>query len=222
MTLLIKICGLSTPETVEAALDAGADMIGFVFHPKSPRFVTPDQAARLAAPARGQAGIVGLIVNQTPAAAADIAAVLKPDWLQLHGSETPDTIRATASATGCRILKAFGVANSADLAAVTATPGAADLTLIDAKPPADAAYPGGHGQAFDWTLLRTLDPGLKFMLSGGLTPDTVAGAIATLRGYGIGLSGIDVSSGVESAPGVKDISRIRAFVAAARKAEHQS
>ena len=218
MTLRVKICGLSTEDTLDAALDAGADLVGFVFHPRSPRYVTPARAAQLAMRARGKAEIVALIVDFTPDAARALAETLKPDWLQLHGRESQGDIAAMRAATGLRILKAAGVSDRADLAALTPLAGAADLVLVDAKPPKDAAYPGGHGRPFDWTILSGLDPALPFMLSGGLDAGNVGAAIRTVRGYGLALAGVDVSSGVESAPGVKDIARISAFVAAARAA----
>lgn len=208
-----KICGLSTPETLEAALAAGADMVGLVFHPKSPRFVTRETAKALAAIARGRAEIVALIVDLTPEQAAELVAELNPDWLQLHGRETPEQVAAIKAATGRRVLKALGVSTSADLAAMPGYATVADRILLDAKPPKDAAYPGGHGKPFDWSILAELDPGLPFMLSGGLDPANVADAIRITRP-----AGVDVSSGVETAPGVKDIGRIRDFIAAARRA----
>lgn len=209
----IKICGLSTPETLEAALAAGADMIGLVFHPRSPRFVTVERAARLAAQARGKAGIVALIVDFDPARAAELVQLVRPDWLQLHGAETPDAVMALKAATGLPAMKALGIADAADLGRVAAYAGSADAILLDARPPKDASYPGGHGRPFDWTLLAGLDPAFRFMLSGGLDPGNVAEAIAIARP-----GSVDVSSGVESAPGVKDPGRIADFVAAARRA----
>jgi phosphoribosylanthranilate isomerase len=209
----IKICGLSTPETLEAALAAGADMIGLVFHPRSPRFVMPDQASRLAGQARGKAEIVALTVDLEPARAIELAQLVRPDWLQLHGSETPEAVRAIKAATGLPALKALGIAGAADLDRIAAYADSADMILLDAKPPKDAAYPGGHGRPFDWTLLAGLDPAFRFMLSGGLDPANVAEAIRIARP-----SGVDVSSGVESAPGVKDVDRIAEFVRAARMA----
>jgi phosphoribosylanthranilate isomerase len=210
---LVKICGLSTPETLEAALAAGADMIGLNFHPKSPRFVTREQARALAAIARGRAEIVALIVDFDVAAANELVADIGPDWLQLHGRETPEQVAEIRAATGMRIVKAIGVADSADLAAIPPHAAVADCILLDAKPPKGAAYPGGHGKPFDWTVLAELDPGLPFMLSGGLDPENVADAIRIARPLGV-----DVSSGVETAPGVKNIGRIRDFIAAARRA----
>ncbi|MGO4171266.1 phosphoribosylanthranilate isomerase [Bosea sp. TAF32] len=210
---LVKICGLSTPETMRAALDAGADMIGLNFHPKSPRFVTPERAAELADMARGKAEIVALVVDWDLQRAAELARFLKPDWLQLHGSEPPELVSAIAATSGRPVMKALGIAEIGDLAAIAAYRDVAGRILLDAKPPKDAAYPGGHGRPFDWTLLADLDPGFPFMLSGGLDPANVADAIRIARP-----AAVDVSSGVESAPGVKDPQRIAEFIAAARKA----
>jgi phosphoribosylanthranilate isomerase len=209
----IKICGLSTPETLRAALDAGVEMIGLVFHPKSPRFVVPQEAAALAAMARGRAEIVALIVDRDLGEVAELVETVRPDWLQLHGRETPEAVSAIKTATGLRAIKALGVADRHDLAAFGAYEGIADRILLDAKPPKDAAYPGGHGRAFDWSILAALDRASPFMLSGGLDPANVAQAIAMARPWGV-----DVSSGVERAPGVKDIDRITDFVVAARAA----
>ena len=209
----IKICGLSTPETLEAALAAGAEMIGLNFHPKSPRYVTPERAAELAAQARGRTEVVALVVDYTPEQAAELARIVRPDWMQLHGKETPEQVAAIKAATGLPVMKALGVASAADLDQVARYHGIADRILLDAKPPKDAAYPGGHGRPFDWTLLSNLDPAFRFMLSGGLDPANVAEAIRITRP-----AGVDVSSGVESAPGVKDVGKIAEFVRAARSA----
>jgi len=156
---------------------------------------------------------VALIVDRDVAQARELVEALKPDWLQLHGRETPAQVTAIRAATGLPVMKALGVAAAADLAAIPAYAAVADRILLDAKPPKEAAYPGGHGRPFDWNLLAGLDPAFGFMLSGGLDPANVGEAIATARP-----AGVDVSSGVESAPGVKDIGRIEEFVAAARKA----
>lgn len=212
----IKICGLSTPETLEVALAAGADMIGLNFHPKSPRYVTPQRAAELAALARGRTEVVALVVDYAPEQAAELARIVRPDWMQLHGKETPEQVAAIRAATGLPVMKALGVATAADLEQVAHYHGVADRILLDAKPPKDAAYPGGHGRPFDWTLLSSLDPAFRFMLSGGLDPANVAEAIRIARP-----AGVDVSSGVESAPGVKDVEKIAEFVRAARSAAAQ-
>jgi phosphoribosylanthranilate isomerase len=212
----VKICGLSTPETLRSALDAGADMVGLVFHPRSPRFVTTEKARDLAVLARGRAQIVALTVDMGLDEALSLSAALKPDWLQLHGRETPAHMAAIRAATGTRVMKAIGVSDASDLAMIAAYRDAADLILLDAKPPKDAAYPGGHGRPFDWAILAGLDPSLPFLLSGGLHPGNVADAIRAAKGHGLALRGVDVSSGVESAPGVKDAQKIREFIAAAR------
>jgi len=209
----IKICGLSTPPTLRAALTVGVEMIGLVFHPRSPRFVSEVQALELAAMARGRAEIVALIVDHEPDEARHLVEWLRPDWLQLHGRETPERVGAIKDATGLRVMKALGIATQHDLAAIAPYQEVADRILLDAKAPKDAAYPGGHGRPFDWSILAALDPALRFMLSGGLDPANVAQAITVTRP-----SGVDVSSGVESAPGVKDIDRITDFVVAARAA----
>lgn len=217
MTLEIKICGLKTDEAVEAALSAGADLIGFVFFPKSPRNVSLDEAVRLAGPARGRAKIVALVVDADEEALAAIASRLAPDLLQLHGHESPERVAAIRAATGIAVMKALPIADRADLERVPAHAAVADRILFDAKPPkTPEALPGGNGLSFDWRLVADLDPGRPVMLSGGLTPETVAEAIATT-----GLSAIDVSSGVESAPGVKDPARIRAFIENARAADRR-
>ena len=213
MTPLVKICGLSTPDTLDAALASGADMVGFVFFPKSPRHVGLDAARALGARARGRARIVALTVDADDALLADICAALTPDILQMHGSESPERAAEVGARFGRLTMTAIGVAAPGDLAAAAAYDGPADLLLIDAKPPKGAVLPGGNGLPFDWRLARDFAPSRPWLLSGGLTPDTVAGAIRAT-----GAHGVDVSSGVERAPGVKDCLKIAAFVAAARAA----
>ncbi|SHO66140.1 phosphoribosylanthranilate isomerase [Pseudoxanthobacter soli DSM 19599] len=213
MSLVVKICGLKTPETVEAAIDAGADMIGFVFFPKSPRHLGFQEAAELARLARGRAEIVALVVDAGDGMFAAISDEVRPDWFQLHGHETPERVAAVGDLFGRRVMKAIGVRTAEDLEALGHFP-AADRLLLDAKAPHGASRPGGNGRAFDWNLLAHLDHAPPFMLSGGLGPENVREAIAKVRPFGI-----DVSSGVETAPGVKDPERIAAFVAAARAAE---
>ena len=217
VSLEIKICGLSTPETVEAAIAAGADMLGFVFFPKSPRNVPVERAAALAALARGRAKLVALVVDASDALLGEIAREIRPDWLQLHGHETPERVAAIRRDFGVPVMKAIGIAEAADLAGLPALAAVADRLLLDAKPPKGAELPGGNGLPFDWRLVASLDPGRPFMLSGGLTPDNVGTAVR-LVGGARGFVGLDVSSGVESAPGVKDAGTIRAFVEAARTA----
>ncbi|MBN8533236.1 MAG: phosphoribosylanthranilate isomerase [Rhizobiales bacterium] len=219
MSLLIKICGLSTEESVDAAVDAGADMLGLNFHPRSPRYVTPERAAMLALLAHGRTQIVALLVDPDDATLSHLLSTLSPDLWQFHGQESFERVRDARAVFGLPAMKAIGVSTISDLAAVPAYSAVSDHILLDAKPPKDAAYPGGHGRVFDWTILSALPPGLPFMLSGGLTPENVGEAIRTIRGMGLNLIGVDVSSGVESAPGVKDLGKIRAFIAAAREAD---
>jgi phosphoribosylanthranilate isomerase len=213
MTPVVKICGLSTPATLDAALEAGADMVGFVFFPKSPRHLDWGKASALGLQARGRAKIVALSVDADDETLKRIVDALSPDLMQLHGSETPARVKRIGELCACPTVKAIGVAARADLAAVEAYESVADYLLIDAKPPKDAALPGGNGRPFDWSLTRDFHAARPWLLSGGLDPETVAAAI-TLSGT----RGVDVSSGVESAPGVKDPAKIRAFVAAARRA----
>jgi phosphoribosylanthranilate isomerase len=213
MTPVVKICGLSTPATLDAVLDAGADMVGFVFFPKSPRHIDWETARAFGRQARGQAKIVALSVDADDDTLKRIVDALSPDLMQLHGSETPVRVKEIRELCARPTMKAIGVAARTDLAAAEAYRSVADTLLIDAKPPKGAALPGGNGRPFDWSLTREFRPSVPWLLSGGLDPDTVERAIALSRARGV-----DVSSGVESAPGVKDPAKIRAFVAAARRA----
>jgi phosphoribosylanthranilate isomerase len=213
MTPTVKICGLSTAATLDAALDAGADMVGFVFFPKSPRHIDWATARTLGRQPRGRAKVVALSVDADDETLERIVGALSPDLMQLHGSETPARVKEIGERYNCSTMKAIGVAMRADLAQAEAYDGVTDLMLIDAKPPKDAAHPGGNGQPFDWSFTRDFHAPVPWLLSGGLNPDTVEAAIALS-----GAQGVDVSSGVESAPGVKDPAKIRAFVAAARRA----
>ncbi|MDF2617834.1 MAG: Phosphoribosylanthranilate isomerase [Xanthobacteraceae bacterium] len=222
MSLEIKICGLSTPETLDAALGAGADMVGMVFFPPSPRHVDLATASALAARARGRAdkgvgqkvGIVALTVDADDAALADIIAAVRPDMLQLHGKESPERVEAIRTRFELPVMKAVGIASAADLARLAAYEGVADRLLLDAKPPKDALLPGGNGVPFDWDLLADLDLSIPYLLSGGLGPENVGDAIRRVRPFGV-----DVSSGVERVAGVKDPARILAFIREARAAE---
>ncbi len=213
MSSIIKICGLSSAPTRRAALDAGADMVGFVFFERSPRFVGLDHARELAAQARGRAKIVALSVDASDRTLAAIIAKLAPDLLQLHGAESPARVAEISHEFGLPIMKALGVAGAQDFDKAREHQEAADWLLIDAKPPRDATRPGGNGAPFDWRLARAFAPSKPWLLSGGLDPANVGEAIALS-----GARGVDVSSGVESAPGVKDIGKVTAFVAAARAA----
>jgi phosphoribosylanthranilate isomerase len=213
MTPIVKICGLSTGLTLDAALDAGADMVGFVFFSKSPRHIDWATARALGRQAQRRAKIVALSVDPDDDTLKRIVDALAPDLLQLHGSETPARVKEISELFGRPTMKAIGVATRADLAAAEAYEGVADILLIDAKPPKDAVLPGGNGRPFDWSLTRDFPAPVPWLLSGGLEPDNVAAAVALS-----GARGVDVSSGVERAPGVKDPAKIRAFVAAARRA----
>lgn len=211
--LIVKICGLSTEETLDAALDAGADLVGLVFFPKSPRFLSLERAAALAARARGRAGVVALSVDMDEATMAAMVERVQPDWLQLHGREPPERVAALKRQFGVKTMKAIHVGEPADLANAALYAAVADRILLDAKPPAGALLPGGNGAVFDWTMLRGFDPGLTWLLSGGLDAGNVGEALRISAA-----PGVDVSSGVETAPGKKSADLIRAFIAAARRA----
>jgi phosphoribosylanthranilate isomerase len=208
----VKICGLSAQATLEAAIAAGADMAGFVFFEKSPRHISLETARTLGRAAQGRIRKVALSVDASDADLDAMVGALRPDLLQLHGKETPERVGAVKARFGLPVIKAVGVETAADVARATAYRGAADILLFDAKPAAGAAVPGGAGVAFDWELLRSYSGG-DWMLSGGLDPANVAEALRRT-----GAPAVDVSSGVESARGVKDAGKIAAFVAAARTA----
>ena len=214
MTPLVKICGLSTPEALDAALDAGADMIGLVRFPKSPRHVGLEEGRALSTRAKGKALRVALVVDADDADLEAVVAALDPDLIQLHGAETPERVAAIRAQFGRPVMKAVGIAETADLDAIERYRAVADRVLLDAKPPQRAeALPGGNGLAFDWRLVAGLDPDKPFMLSGGLSPETVAAAIELT-----GMRAVDVSSGVETRPGQTSPDKIAAFVKAARAA----
>jgi phosphoribosylanthranilate isomerase len=214
MDKLVKICGLSTPETLDAALSAGADWVGFVRFPKSPRHVSLETGRDLSAQAKGRALRVVLLVDADDASIQEAVEAINPDLLQLHGHESPQRVEAIRSRFGRPVMKAVGIAEAADLFDLAAYAGVADHLLLDAKPPRTPdALPGGNGLPFDWRLLVGLDPRLSFMLSGGLNPVNVADAIKLS-----GSRAVDVSSGVETKPGLKDPAKIEAFVKAARAA----
>lgn len=216
MPTLIKICGLSTPTTMITALDAGADMVGLVFFAKSPRHVSFEVAAELAQIANGRAQIVALTVDADDALLGAIAEKVGPDWLQLHGMETPERVREIKDRFKLPVMKAFGIRERADLAAVPAYAGIADRILFDSKPPRNAAVPGGSGKRFDWHLLESLDVDAPFMLSGGLDAGNVAEALKIT-----GAHAVDVSSGVESTRGVKDPALIRTFIETVRTIDQE-
>src|ERR1700685_2869633 len=211
MSLMVKICGLSTRETLDVALQAGADMVGFVFFPASPRHIGLDTARDLGRQARGRALRVAWTVDADEATLANIVEALQPDILQLHGKETVARLRDIKQTFGLRVMKAMAVETRADLAALPGYAAVADRSLFDARAPKEATRPGGLGAVFDWHLLENLDLKRPFMVSGGLDAGNVAEAVRVSRA-----GGVDVSSGVERAPGVKDPEMIRAFIRAAR------
>ena len=217
MSLIVKICGLSTPETLDVALQAGADMVGFVFFPASPRHISLETARELGRQAKGRALKVALTVDADDATLANIVETLRPDMLQLHGGESVARLRDIKQSFGLPVMKAIPVASSADLAGLPGYAAVADRILFDARAPKGATRPGGLGAVFDWHLLENLDLKLPFMVSGGLNAGNVADAVRITRA-----GGVDVSSSVERAPGVKDPELIQAFIRAARATEELS
>ncbi len=210
----VKICGLSTPESVAAAVGAGASYLGFVFFPKSPRNVTLEQARGLALDVPVGVMKVALVVNAEDAALEALLEAVPVDMLQLHGNETPERVAEIKARFGLPVMKAVGVAGADDLPALDTYAAVADQLLLDAKAPKGYDLPGGNGLSFDWRLIAGREIAAPWVLAGGLTPDNVAEAIRLT-----GARQVDVSSGVESAPGVKDLDRIAAFVRAAKGAE---
>lgn len=214
MALLVKICGLKTAESLDAALSAGADMVGFVFFAPSPRNIGTVMARALGERVNGRAKKVALSVDATDAELQRAIEALKPDMLQLHGKETPERVVAVRTRFRVPVMKALPIETRADLSPVRLYAGVADWLLFDGRAPREATRPGGLGKVFDWHLLEKLNPGVPFMLSGGLDAANVAEALAITRA-----PAVDVSSGVERAPGEKDPAKIAAFVRAAREAE---
>lgn len=202
----IKICGLKTPEAVDRAVARGASHIGFIFFPKSPRNIEPDLAGDLADRVRGRAKIVAVTVNADDEELDDIVSMVRPDILQLHGNESPERVLHVKALYGLPVMKALSVKEAADLDRIDPYIGVADRFLFDAKAPAGSELPGGNGISFDWSLMASLDEGVDYMLSGGLDKDNAVLALKSTRA-----SGIDLSSGVESAPGIKDLGMIDAF-----------
>ncbi|TCD16033.1 phosphoribosylanthranilate isomerase [Oricola cellulosilytica] len=218
MTLDIKICGLKTEEALDAALSGGATHVGFIFFEKSPRNVDADTAAALAAKARQKLAVpVVVTVDADDAALAEIIATVQPGMLQLHGDEPPERVADVRAKFGLPVMKALAIRDAADLEKIVPYRGIADRFLFDAKAPAGSELPGGNGISFDWRLLDAVDRDVDYMLSGGLDPENVAEAVVIS-----GARALDVSSGVESAPGVKDKGRITAFLRAARAADPQN
>ena len=211
MSVVIKICGLKTPDALDVSLEAGADMVGFVFFSPSPRHLDFETARILSRQVRGRARKVALSVDAPDEWLASSIEALEPDMLQLHGKETPERVATVRSRFGIPVVKAVAIEDRADLAAIVAYAGVADCVLFDARAPREATRPGGLGKSFDWRLLENLNIGVPFMLSGGLNPDNVEEAIRITCA-----PSIDVSSGVERAPGEKDPDKIRAFIRAAR------
>jgi phosphoribosylanthranilate isomerase len=213
VSFLIKICGLSTPEGLDVALESGADLVGFVFFPASPRHLGFDRARDLAGRVKGRAGKVALSVDAEDTFLDAVVDALKPDLLQLHGREPPARVGELRRRHGLPVMKAIPVETRGDLAIVADYAEIADRLIFDARAPRAAMRPGGLGRPFDWRLLENLDPGVAFMLSGGLDAENVSLALGITRA-----SGVDVSSGVERTPGEKDPDKIRAFIRAARSA----
>jgi len=213
MSVIVKICGLSTPEALDVALEAGADMVGFVFFAPSPRHVTFERAHALASRVLERAQKVALTVDADDALLDAVVEALQPDMLQLHGTESPARVETVRHMFGLPVMKALPIAAKNDLDGIARYAGIADRLLFDARAPREATRPGGLGRPFDWHLLENLDPSVPFMLSGGLDAANVGEALRITRA-----PGVDVSSGVERAPGEKDPDKIRAFVRAARVA----
>ena len=213
MTIQVKICGISSADAADAAVGAGADFAGLVFHPRSPRRVAVEQAAHLSARLRGKVRIVALFSDPNDDELAAAIAAAQPDFLQLHGQEAPARAAEIRSRFGRPVIKAVPVADADDLACVPQWERVVDMLLFDAKPPRGATREGGHGAAFDWQLLRSRTFKRPWLLAGGLNTENVARAIRVAEA-----KAVDVSSGVETAPGVKDAELIKRFVASARAA----
>lgn len=213
MALDIKICGLKTDEALAAALAGVASHVGFIFFAKSPRYVDPAEAGRLRQAARGKAKAVAVTVDASDAFLDEIVAKMSPDMLQLHGSETPERVVEVKARYGLPVMKALSVSEAADIERIKPFIGIADRFLFDAKPPKGSELPGGNGIAFDWRILAGLDAGVDYMLSGGLNAANIGDALQLANP-----PGIDISSGVESAPGVKEPALIEQFFRAVRAA----
>ncbi|BAV49481.1 N-(5'-phosphoribosyl)anthranilate isomerase [Mesorhizobium loti] len=213
MALDIKICGLKTDQAMAAALAGGASHVGFIFFVKSRRYVEPVEAGSLREAARGKALAVAVTVDASDAFLGEIVETMQPDMLQLHGSETPERVAELKARYGLPVMKALPLSEAADLDRIKPFIGVADRFLFDAKPPKGSVLPGGNGVAFDWRILAGLDDGVDYMLSGGLNAANIGDALRLANP-----PGIDISSGVESAPGVKDPALIEQFFRAVRAA----
>ena len=211
MSTQVKICGLKTEAALEAALAHGADYVGVVFFPPSPRSIDPEKAKPLAMKARGRAKVVALLVDPEDALIEAVVRLVEPDMLQLHGEETAERAVAIRRRWDLPVIKAIKVATAADARVALNYRAMVDYILFDARPPEGATRPGGHGTAFDWSLLDGVKEHVPYILSGGLTPDNVADAIRATRARIV-----DVSSGVESSPGEKDLALIQRFLQAAK------
>jgi phosphoribosylanthranilate isomerase len=207
-----KICGLTTPEAVQAAMDGGAAYLGFNFFPKSPRSLSPEVAAHLSAPAKGRIKLVAVTVDPDDATLDRIMAHLAPELIQLHGKETPARVKAVRDRTGAEVIKAVPIGSADDLAVLKTYEKAADYLMLDAKAPPEAILPGGNGEVFDWKLVGKRRFSRPWFLAGGLDRWNVAEAIAVS-----GAPIVDVSSGVERGPGYKDPRLITAFLDAVRR-----
>jgi phosphoribosylanthranilate isomerase len=207
--LKVKICGLNTRESVTAAVDGGASHVGFIFYPPSPRAVTPERAGEIASGAPGSVARVAVFVDPSDQEIDAVVQALSPAILQLHGAETPERIDAVKRRFGLPVMKAIRVSTAMDIQAAKAYDGIADMFLFDAKPPKDAKgmLPGGNGLAFDWTLLAAFQGATPWFLSGGLELENVEQALSISDA-----KAVDVSSGVEDRPGVKNPGKISAFL----------
>jgi phosphoribosylanthranilate isomerase len=217
MPIQVKICGINSVESADAAVRAGADYVGLVFHARSPRALNPEQARALSSRLRGRARIVALLADADDAAIAAAMADANPEYLQLHGRESMERVSEIRGRTGVGIIKAISVADAHDISAAARYEDVTDMLMFDAKAPANATREGGHGAAFDWQLLRGRSFSRPWFLAGGLNAENVARAIAIT-----GTSAVDASSGLETAPGVKSPDLIRSFIENARNAQFAS
>jgi phosphoribosylanthranilate isomerase len=217
MVIQVKICGITSTDAADAALRAGVEFAGLMFHPKSPRNLAPDQAHALASRLRGRTQIVAVLADASDETIAGVNTIVRPDFIQLHGAETPERVASIRARFQVKLIKVIPVADAGDFAGLAAYEESADMFLFDAKAPSGAEREGGHGAAFDWKVLSGRTIRRPWLLAGGLNPENVGRAIRSS-----GAPGVDVSSGVETSPGVKSASLIADFVAAARGAQFKS